>query len=358
MDLHGGNIYKFLREGKKEILDYSSNINPLGVPKKFIEKASQSFEILEKYPDPYYIELREKIAKHNSLNKENVIVGNGATEILFLYMKALKPKKVLLVAPCFAEYKRALDTINAEIYYFELLERENFKLNIENLIKNISNENYDLILLCNPNNPTGKFISLEEIKKILKIVEEKNINLFIDEAFIEFVQDWEKKTALLLKSQNIFIMRAFTKFFAIPGLRLGYGLSYNLDFLKKMYFEKEPWSVNSFANLAGLILLDDKEYIEKSNKWIAEEKIFFYEELNKFSGIKVFRTDANFILIKLLNSTAKILKEKMLEKNILIRDASNFKFLDESYIRLAIKDRNSNILVLKALASIFEWREK
>ena len=165
-DLHGGNIYKFQREGKNDILDYSSNINPLGVPQKFIDIAKESFNKLVNYPDPYYIDLRKKIAEFNSLDLSNIIVGNGATEILFLYLKALKPKKVLILAPCFAEYERALKSVSAEINYFELKESDNFYPNIENLKKEIETNNYDLLLFCNPNNPTGQFIKLEDIKKL------------------------------------------------------------------------------------------------------------------------------------------------------------------------------------------------
>lgn len=354
MDLHGGNIYIFSEEKRKQILDYSSNINPLGVPKKFQEIASKSFDVLTRYPDVDYLELREKIAMYNEVKIDNTIVGNGATEILFLYMRALKPKRVLLVAPCFAEYKRALNTVGCEIKYFELREEKDFKLDIEEFIKEIKGNIYDLVLLCNPNNPTGKLIKLDDIKKIKNIIEEKKINFFIDEAFIEFVENWKNKTALLLKSKNIFIMRALTKFFAIPGLRLGYGLTLDEDIIKKMSLEKEPWSINSFANLAGLTMLDDKEYIKRTEKWIEEEKKFMYEEISKISTVKVYKTEVNFLLLKLHNTTSKKLREEMIENNILIRDASNFKFLDNRFVRLAIKDRKSNLILLKNLSEIMK----
>lgn len=356
MDLHGGNIYKFQREGKENILDYSSNINPLGVPQKFIDIAKESFDKLVNYPDPYYIELREKIAEFNSVNIDNIIIGNGATEILFLYTRALKPKKVLLLAPCFAEYERALKSISAEIEYFELKESDNFYPKIINLKKEIENNNYDLLLFCNPNNPTGQFIKLEDIKEIIKICENKNTKIFVDEAFIEFVESWKEKTFSLLKNKNIFIMRAFTKFFAIPGLRLGYGIGFDEKILKEMWAEKEPWTVNTFANLAGLTMLDDKEYIEKSEKWILEEKKFMYKKLSEFQYIKAYKTECNFILIKLTNISSENLRAKMIEKNVLIRDASNFKFLDNSFVRLAIKDRSSNLKMLGILAEFAEYR--
>ena len=355
-DLHGGNIYKFQREGKIDILDYSSNINPLGVPQKFIDIAKESFNKLVNYPDPYYINLRKKIAEFNSLDLSNIIVGNGATEILFLYLKALKPKKVLILAPCFAEYKRALKSVSAEINYFELKESDNFYPNIENLKREIETNSYDLLLFCNPNNPTGQFIKLEDIKKVVEVCENKNTKIFVDEAFIEFIENWQEKTVSLFKNKNIFIMRAFTKFFAIPGLRLGYGIGFDDKILNKMWDEKEPWTVNTFANLAGLVMLDDKEYIEKSEKWILEEKKFMYKELSEFQYLKAYKTECNFILLKIQNISSTSLRDKMIEKNILIRDASNFKFLDYHFIRLAIKDRESNIKVLEALADIMEYR--
>ena len=327
-DLHGGNIYKFQREGKNDILDYSSNINPLGVPQKFIDTAKESFDKLVNYPDPYYIELRKKIAEFNSVNMNNIIVGNGATEILFLYIRALKPKKVLILAPCFAEYERALKSVSANIEYFELRESDNFYPNIINLKKEIESNNYDLLLFCNPNNPTGQFIKLEDIKEIIENCENKNTKIFIDEAFIEFIENWKEKTVSLLKNRNVFIMRAFTKFFAIPGLRLGYGIGFDEEILKKMWEEKEPWTVNTFANLAGLTMLDDKEY----------------------------KTECNFILIKIYNTSSASLRDKMIEKNILIRDASNFKFLDYHFVRLAIKDRKSNLKMMETLAEFVEYR--
>ena len=302
------------------------------------------------------VQLRKKIAEFNSLDLNNIIVGNGATEILFLYLKALKPKKVLILAPCFAEYERALKSVSAEINYFELKESNNFYPNIENLKKEIETNNYDLLLFCNPNNPTGQFIKLEDIKKIINICENRNTKIFVDEAFIEFIENWQEKTVSLFKNKNIFIMRAFTKFFAIPGLRLGYGIGFDEEILNRMWDEKEPWTVNTFANLAGLVMLDDKEYIEKSEKWILEEKKFMYKELSEFQYLKAYKTECNFILLKIQNISSASLRDKMIEKNILIRDASNFKFLDYHFVRLAIKDRESNIKVLEALADIMEYR--
>lgn len=348
MDLHGGNIYKLKREGGVEVLDYSSNINPLGVPESFKKAVIENFEALEKYPDIDYVELRECIADYNGCSIENVIVGNGATEVLFLYMKAIKAKKVLIIAPTFAEYERAAKAAGRDVKFFPL--SKDFLLDENLLMDFITDE--DVVVMCNPNNPTGKFQDLDKIERIAQFLERKNKKLFIDEAFIEFVDGWKEKTAFLLKHKNIFILRALTKFFALPGVRLGYGLTLDENILDEIKKIREPWSVNGVAEIAGKTMLFDKLYIHKTETWIKKEKIQFYEELKSLKGIEVTPTETNFILVKLLNDDAKSFRKKMIENGVLVRDASNFVFLDESYIRLAIKDRKSNEKVLEALKKV------
>lgn len=366
-DFHGGNIYKIFREKNiDKILDYSSNINPYGLPENLKKEIFEKLFVLERYPDPDYIELRKKIAEKNNLNIENIIVGNGATEIIFLFMKILSPKKVLIASPTFGEYERAIKAStladdSLEINYFELKEAENFVLNIKNLETELEN-NYDLLILCNPNNPTGQFLKLKKLEEILKICEQKNTKLFIDEAFVEFVEDWENESIINSKEnkENLFVIRAFTKFFAIPGLRLGYGICFNNNLLKKMLEKKEPWSVNNIADLAGKTVLDDENYIQKTKKWIKDQKKYMYENLNKIEGLRAYKTEVNFILLKIEDNLlkkgldVKNLRKKMLEKGILIRDASNFIYLDKHYFRLAIKDKPNNKKVIETLTSILK----
>lgn len=383
MDFHGGNIYKVFREKNiKEILDYSSNINPYGIPESLKSRIIENLEILERYPDPDYVELREKLANLNNVNLSDIILGNGATEIIFLFMKVINPKKILIVSPTFGEYERAVKAVGTsrnsidlscsddnknienkeiEIEYFELKESDDFKLNIGNL-KNELEKKYDLLIICNPNNPTGKFLKLAQTEEILKECNKYDTKLFIDEAFIEFLADGMKESIINTEEnkKNLFVTRAFTKFFAIPGLRLGYGMYFDKELEQKISEKKEPWSVNNIAELAGLTVLDDTEYIEKTLKWITKEKIYMYEKLNEISGIKVYETEVNFITGKIDEKlfseglNVKVLREKMLEQGILIRDASNFKFLDERFFRLAIKDRTSNDRVIEAMKEIFQ----
>ncbi len=384
MDFHGGNIYKVFREKNiKEILDYSSNINPYGIPESLKKRITENLEVLERYPDPDYVELRQKLANLNKVNLSDIILGNGATEIIFLFMKVINPKKILIVSPTFGEYERAVkateisgDTVDLscsngdnknienkkiEIEYFELKESDDFKLNIENLKNELENK-YDLLIICNPNNPTGKFLKLAQTEEILKECNKYDTKLFIDEAFIEFLSDGMKESIINTEEnkKNLFVTRAFTKFFAIPGLRLGYGMYFDKELEQKISEKKEPWSVNNIAEMAGLTVLDDTEYIGKTLKWITEEKIYMYEKLNEISGIKVYETEVNFITGKIDEKlfseglNVKVLREKMLEQGILIRDASNFNFLDERFFRLAIKDRASNERVIEAMKEIFQ----
>lgn len=350
MDLHGGNIYKLKRDNGIEVLDYSSNINPLGVPSSFKKAVIENFETLEKYPDIDYVELRAAIGDYNNCHIDNVVVGNGATEVLFLYMKAVKAKKVLIIAPTFAEYERAARAAGRDVKFFPL--SKDFSLNENMLLEFITDE--DVVVMCNPNNPTGKFQDLEKIKKIADFLERKNKKLFIDEAFIEFVDNWKDKTAFLLKHKNIFILRALTKFFALPGVRLGYGLTYDEAILNEIKNIREPWSVNGVAEIAGKTMLLDTLYIHETENWIKKEKLWFYEELCKIDNIEATPTETNFILVKLLNDNAKSFRKKMIENGVLVRDASNFMFLDESYIRLAIKDRKKNEQVLEALRRVLK----
>ena len=383
MDFHGGNIYKVFREKNlKEILDYSSNINPYGIPESLKKRITENLEILERYQDPDYVELREKLAHLNNVNMSDIVLGNGATEIIFLFMKVINPKKILIVSPTFGEYERAVKAVGTsrnsidlscsddnknienkeiEIEYFELKESDDFNLNIGNL-KNELEKKYDLLIICNPNNPTGKFLKLAQTEEILKECNKYDTKLFIDEAFIEFLADGMKESIINTEEnkKNLFVTRAFTKFFAIPGLRLGYGMYFDKELEQKISEKKEPWSVNNIAEMAGLTVLDDTEYIGKTLKWITEEKIYMYEKLNEISGIKVYETEVNFITGKIDEKlfseglNVKVLREKMLEQGILIRDASNFNFLDERFFRLAIKDRASNERVIEAMKEIFQ----
>ncbi len=354
---HGGDIYSLSEEQRSKVIDYSSNVSPININSSIKKAVMKNFDSINRYPDINYLELRKSIGIFNNIDTNFIIPGNGATEILFLYCKSENFKRATIVVPTFSEYERALRCNDVKVDYFYLKESTLFDLDIEKFILDGIYDDTDLVVLCNPNNPTGKFIPLEKIKLLNDILKSKGVKLFIDECFIDFISDWREKSSAILKDENIFILRAFTKYFAVPGLRLGYGICFDKGKKEKILQYKEPWSINSFAETIGRTVVDNKEYIRKTDNWIKKEKRFFYNKLIKIKQILPFLSETNFILIKLLTMDSKQFKEKMLLHNILIRDASNFNGLDKSYVRLAIKSRKDNIKVIDAIMEVMKCQE-
>lgn len=357
MDSHGGNIYKIAKEfnyKENEIIDFSSNINLLGVPKSIKKIIKTSLNNISSYPDPDYSNLTQAISDYHNINNEKIIIGNGATELIYLFMRTLSPNKTLIVSPTFSEYRSALDQMKPEIKYFELNEKDEFAVDLDILKEELKN-NYDLIVMCNPNNPTSTFIEIDKIEEIINDAIDSNTTVLIDESFIEFINNSNLKSAILIgeKYKNIFILRSLTKFFGIPGLRLGYAVSFNEDIISGMKKNQEPWTVNILADLAGNVVLKDKKYIKKTMKLTSRERDYLYDNLQHIKWIKTFKPNANFILIKILNNLiSSEIKTILLKNKILVRDAANFKFLNSKFIRLAIKDRASNRMLIKQLKRI------
>jgi len=356
---HGGNIYKAsklygIERGK--FLDYSANINPLGLPYSLKELLKEELDNLVNYPDPECTELRQEISGYLGVGEDCVIIGNGASEVVFLLFDLLRLRRVLVPAPTFTEYAKAAQAYGTEVEYFELKEEENFRLDVSRLLSNMG-AGIDAVFLCNPNNPTSTLVSKPDLLELLKHAAKRNIFVFIDEAFIEMTPDANQNSMVEFLSgyKNLFIVRAFTKIFAIPGLRLGYGLG-DRELVKKMWERKLPWSVNSLACSMGKVLRTEKDYMEKTRAWIREEKQWFYNELRKLGKFKVFEPQTNFMLLKILvdGLNAPKLKHSMAVKGVLIRDAGNFKFLNDKFFRIAIKDRESNIRFLRVLNEVLE----
>ncbi len=318
-----------------------------------LEKAIlKNMDMIQNYPDPDYIELKSLIAEYAKTSVENIIAGNGGTELIFLFSRAMKYGKALIAAPTFMEYSIALSQAGTKIDYYKLDPDSGFNIDISG-IKQELKKRYDLLVICNPNNPTGSFLNYEGLDELLASAAEYNTDVFVDESFIEFVNpDYIQKTeSFYKKHRNVFILRSLTKFFAIPGLRLGYAVSYNKEILQNMKKHKEPWTINQFAEIAAKVLLNDKSYILKTIECINTEKKFLYDELDAYTWLFPYRPNANFLLVKLLSDmTAHQLKEKLIEHSVLIRDASNFKFLNNKYFRIAVKTRKHNKLLLKLLS--------
>ena len=294
---HGGDIYTYKERFKREALDYSANINPLGMPRGVKEALIDSIDSWINYPDPLCRELKSDLADNENVDNEYIILGNGAADIIFRLVYALKPKKAIVLAPTFSEYEEALTSVECNVQYHYLKEEEGFSLKSD-FIECISDE-IDMVFICNPNNPTGELVSIELLEKILKRCREKDVMLVMDECFNDFIEEPERYTMknYLKENKNLFILKAFTKIYAMAGLRLGYGLSSDESLLKKMTSVSQPWAVSIPAQIAGVQALKEKEYLKKTEELIRKESNYLKEALRKLN-MKIYGSKANYIFFK------------------------------------------------------------
>ena len=348
---HGANVDNMAKQfGKNEndIIDFSSNVNP-HIISDLGKYVLEGLEKSRSYPDINYTNLRNNISDYIKVDSELIIPGNGATEIIYLLMKSIK-KRLAILNPTFSEYGRGAKLNNLEVIDFHLKEENNFSIDLDEIQKNM--DKFDSLFVCNPNNPNGK---VKDLNELLDFMIENDKLLIVDETFMEFVGEEEKYSLInrIEQTPNLFILKAVTKFFGMPGLRLGYGVTSNKQIINNIYEYKEPWTINSFAENLSNYLFKDKEYIKSSKDYYINERKFMLEQLRKIPKLKVYDTDTNFVLIKLEDGEANSLKLELFEKyNILIRDASNFIGLDKSYIRVAIKSHDDNKVLIESLRKI------
>ena len=351
---HGGNIHRAaiqLQISKHDIIDFSANINPLGLSIQLKNALIEGIEDIKYYPDPHYTSLMHTIAALEGISESKIVAGNGASEIIYEFIRVLEPKKSLILAPTFSEYERALRRIHCQVEYFYLEEDNSFQLDDSFLEALYS---VDLVIICNPNNPTSQLTEVPMMLQIIEACKEKSIQLIVDEAFIDFVENAKKSTMVpyIDHFDNLYIIKALTKFFAIPGLRIGYGITSNKSFLDRMNAEKQPWSINSMAALAGEIVLKDRSYMNESIDLINIERSYLYEGLKTIEKIKVFEPRANYILFKVL-SDGRDIESHLLRSRILIRSCSNYRNLSHVFYRVAVKDRKSNTTLMEKLREVF-----
>lgn len=352
---HGGAVDKISRQtGKKNLLDFSANINPKGLSKAVRQAIENNIDNVIHYPDVEMLELKSKISSIYNIAAEDIIVGNGAVELIYILCHVLQPQKVLLTAPAFSEYERAAQSVNAQITYCNLLEKNNFELSLASLI--VALKEQDILFLCNPNNPTGTLLETQDLTMIVEHAEANGCFVVIDESFMDFIANSEEFSAkpLLKNNHNLFVLHSLTKFFALPGLRLGFGACHDQEVIKRMQLNKDPWNVNVLAQKAGLAALDDLNYQRRSRNYTRSEINYLYEELLELKKIKVYKPSVNYILINIEGSgmTAAEFKDKMLDKGIIIRDCSNYPGLSEFFIRVAVRTRDENDALLEAMEEI------
>jgi len=351
MNFHGGDVYSC----RGEVLDFSSNINPLGIPESFRKALLERLDDFTRYPDIKYRALREELAGYLGFdNPEMIIPGNGAVEIIFKAIMSLDISAMINLSPTFSEYARAARQKGVPVLdlnaYNEGFTRLNFDLILE------SANSKSLVVLCNPNNPTGTFVEKDDMCNLARKLREKDCYLLIDEAFIEFTEDYPQNSMVkeLDRYPNVIIIRAATKFFGMPGIRLGFGVTKNWELVKGIEEQLEPWNVNAAAVVAGCTVYRDQDYIKASRRWVKEERGFLFDRLKEIKGLTVYPSQANYHLVKILNERidAWELKDLMLREGVLIRTPDGFNYLSPFHFRLAVKDRESNEKVAAALREV------
>lgn len=349
---HGGNlwqvaqIYNILPEN---IIDFSANMNPWGNTLGIDEAIQKSLGDIFCYPDPECRRLTSMLSEYLGVDYHSILVGSGATEIIDLTMRAIKPSCALIPTPTFSEYERALKVAGGEPKFLYLKEDNDFALDIDELIEEI--RGVEMVVLCNPNNPTGKLLTYDKVQEVADKTEKMGIYLLVDESFIDF-QPQHSIVDKIKSNHNLLVMRSFTKLFSIAGLRLGYGVG-GKKLIMKMKKIKQPWTVNSLAQVAGVYILKNIEKAYKLKKRIEREREFLYEKLSKIKGLKPYPSWANFILVKIETSfSSSVLTHRLAKRGILVRDCSNFPGLSNKFIRVAVRKREENEKLLYHLSQV------
>ena len=340
---------------KEDIISFSANVNPLGVSYRLRETLTQHIDAITTYPDREYTSLRKCIANYVHTDFENIVVGNGSTELISLFIQITNPKKALIVGPTYSEYEREVSLGGGRSHYFSLTEASEFALDTDALTEELSHD-VDLLILCNPNNPTSSVIKRPQMRDILDYCKRKSITVLVDETYVEFAEDPDAVTAIPLTEyyNNIIILRGISKFFAAPGLRLGYAICGNRDLRKEINHKKNPWTINSLAAIAGEIMFTDEQYITETRELISRERKRIAKKLEESKNYKPFYANANFVLVKIVNGkfTSEDVFDAAIRKNLMIRDCSTFPFLNNQYFRFCFMRPEDNDALLDVLFSI------
>ncbi|XBS68174.1 threonine-phosphate decarboxylase CobD [Acerihabitans sp. KWT182] len=349
---HGGNVLETaLKLGIDEsaLTDFSANINPLGMPASLRAALTEQLSLAERYPDPLYRRLHQRLARHHDCPASWILAGNGATELIFDLACLLRRKTVLLLTPGFAEYRRALQWMECRIEDYRLAEEDDFRPD-QRLLSALTPA-IDCLFLCTPNNPTGQLIEPDLMRAVASRCHELNILLVVDEAFMDFIPDVPGMIPELGRWSNLFVLRSLTKFYAIPGLRLGYLTSGNLAAMGQIRSRRPPWTINAFAALAGERVLDDQRYQQRTRQWLKAEQEYLLAGLRSLPEIKTWRPTANYFFLRCLR-TGFDLQSALLGHRLLIRSCGNYPGLTVDHYRLAVRGHDDNRRLLTALKQV------
>ena len=334
----------------EKAVDFSSSINPLGMPEEAVSAAGGAIKYANIYPDTDCLRLCSVLAGYEDVPAADILCGNGASDIIFRLAYARKPGKILVTAPAFSDYERAGKAAGAEVMYYTLKRENGFGIK-EDILSIIRNNSPDLVFICNPNNPTGNMTSMDMMVRIAKACSSVRALLVADECFLDFVAsagDFSVKP-LLRGYKNIILVKAFTKVFAMPGLRLGYAICADTDLLTQMRRSGPDWAASNIAQEAGIAALKNgKAFVEKTCRFVQGEREFLFSGLGEL-GMTVYPSQANYIFFHC--PWDKSLSEKLYDKDILIRDCSNFRGLSSGHYRVAVSTRDKNEMLIAAIKS-------
>lgn len=342
--IHGGDIYRH-----PDMIDFSSNCNPFGPPQRVQDAICRAAGQIGHYPDVQCSLLRDALSAKLHVPGAWIFFGNGAAEVIFAAVTALKPKKALLPAPTFAEYAQALETVGCEIQYEQTAEADGFALPMD-FAEQIT-EDIDMVFLCNPNNPTGNLLSREETERVIRRAGALDCTVVLDECFLDFVENPDEFSMLgeLAAYPHVILLKAFTKLYAMAGVRLGYGISSNPAIIEKLERSVQPWNVSSIAQAAGLAALAEDAYVRESLTTLRAERAYLLQALEKL-GCRTYASQANYIFFR----GEETLGETLRAAGFLVRDCSNYAGLGKGYYRVAVRLHEDNMKLVQALAHILD----
>ena len=350
IDLHGGYVY-----GDAIKYDFSANLNPLGMPESVKKAAREAIGRSDCYPDPFCSSLNERIKEQWNVRGDRIVFGNGADDLIYRIVYAERPKRAVIVTPTFTEYAAALENVDCEIIEHRLSAENGFALD-ETILDKLT-EDVDILFLCNPNNPTGRLIDRSLLKRINRACE-RGILLVLDECFIELAENGASHCLPTSElGNNAVILRAFTKTYAMAGLRLGYAVFGSKDDALLTALAGQHWSVSVPAQAAGLAALGEQDYVKKAVKLISSEREYLTAGLERL-GFRVFPSEANFILCHSdSDDTVMQLESSLRSEGIAIRNCWNFSGLGENYFRVAVRLHNENEALLEAIEKVTKWQK-
>jgi threonine-phosphate decarboxylase len=351
---HGGDVHAWAKQARihpAEIIDFSASINPLGPPASARKAFQKSYEEIPRYPDPYGEELKEALANRHGMRPEELLLGNGSTQLIYLLCFALRPRKALVVGPAFSEHANALKLAGAKVRFLSLAADDSFRFSTEKFTAVWAKDD-DMAFLTTPNSVTGQLIPRAEIEKIARLALIKRKFLVVDETFIDFIEG-ESVKQLIRENPYLIVLRSLTKFYALPGLRLGYLLAH-AQRVAQLAAYLEPWSVNGPAQKVALACLADPNFGLKTERWLHRERNFLAQALIALKDFQPYPSSANFLLIRIAkdNPDALELRSFLLRKKILIRACNSFAGLGSDHFRAAVLQRRDNLRLLEALR---EW---